>query len=86
MPRFRVTQDYAAAGVGPLEAGTEVELDDELARWVNRDSPGTLAPLEAGPPAPAPEPPPPTAPPADRAPRRPRADRQRKGSPSTRES
>ena len=49
MPRYKVQRAYAAyrdgSRVGPWEADLEVEVDAELAEWVDRDSPGALAPL-----------------------------------------
>lgn len=44
MARWRVTGRYASAGYGPWVEGDEVELDDDQAGFVNRDSPGTLEP------------------------------------------
>ena len=47
MPRYKVQHAYAAyrdgSRVGPWEADLEVEVDAELAEWVERDSPGALA-------------------------------------------
>ena len=47
MPRFTVKHAYSAfrdgARVGPWAAGEEVDVDPELAEWVERDSPGALA-------------------------------------------
>lgn len=53
MPRHHVHQRYQSYrdGVqyGPWPAGQVVDLDDEQAAWVNRDSPGTLSPEHAEP-------------------------------------
>lgn len=53
MPRFTVAHRYASSHngrqFGPWEPGTEVELDEADAAWVERDSPGVFA-------APEPEP------------------------------
>lgn len=40
MPRFEVLQDYRSGSYGPWEKGAKVELDDEEAAWVNRDTGG----------------------------------------------
>lgn len=46
MPRFKVKHAYQAfrdgARIGPWGADEEVEVDAELAEWVDRDSPGAL--------------------------------------------
>lgn len=50
MPRYVVSHVYAAYrdGVhyGPWTPGETVELEAELAEWVNRDSPDTLKPAD----------------------------------------
>jgi hypothetical protein len=38
---FHVEQDYSS-GLGTFEKGQSVELDDDLAEHIERDSPGTL--------------------------------------------
>lgn len=47
MPRYSVQHPYYSRrdGVtyGPWVEGDEPDLDVEVAEWVNRDSPGTLA-------------------------------------------
>jgi hypothetical protein len=47
--KYQVAQRYTASRdgliVGPYAAGDVVDLDDEAAAWVNRDAPGTLAPI-----------------------------------------
>lgn len=48
MPRYAVLQNYGSGTYGPWEMGTQVELDEAEAVWVNRDSPGTLAPVRHG--------------------------------------
>lgn len=49
MSRYRVSHVYAAyrdgQHYGPWTPGEVVELDQELAEWVNRDSPNTLSPV-----------------------------------------
>lgn len=51
----RYTSDYCRAfGIGPIEEGAEVELRDEQAEAINRDSPGTLVPATKAAAAPAP--------------------------------
>lgn len=60
--RYTVQHRYSAYRdgqlFGPWEPDIEVELDDLDAEWVNRDSEGTLKPVDAAPePEPAPEPP-----------------------------
>ena len=48
MPRYLVNHNYRAFSdgktYGPLEAGQTVELVEDDAEWVNRDSPGCLSP------------------------------------------
>lgn len=50
MPRYKVGHAYQAfrdgARVGPWEVDSEVELDAELAEWVERDSPGALVAIK----------------------------------------
>lgn len=50
MAEYKVNQSYRARRdgqeFGPYDAGTTVELDDHDAAWVERDSPGTLTPLD----------------------------------------
>lgn len=48
MPRYAVLQNYGSGTYGPWEIGTQVELDEGEAVWVNRDSPGTLARVKPG--------------------------------------
>lgn len=49
MPRYTVQHRYFAVdngrSVGPFEPGSTVELEEDRAAWVNRDSPGTLEPV-----------------------------------------
>jgi hypothetical protein len=53
MGRYTVGQSYSSwrdgDQYGPWEAGTEIELDDADAAWVERDAPGTLTPVVAQP-------------------------------------
>ena len=53
MPRYTVQHAYRAARdgarVGPWVAGEEVDVDQDLAEWVNRDSPGALADVKPEP-------------------------------------
>ena len=48
MPRYTVQHRYFAIDngqpFGTYEPGTTVDLDEDRAEWINRDSPGTLAP------------------------------------------
>jgi hypothetical protein len=57
MPRYTVNHNYTAyrdgQSYGPWEAGTEVELTEPDAEWVNRDSPTTLTSVRKRQPAPA---------------------------------
>ena len=46
MPLFRVAHNYRSS-LGQFVEGDQVELDDELAAYINRDSPGTLTGSEA---------------------------------------
>lgn len=46
MARFRATQDYRS-GLGDFTAGQEVDLPEDMAAHINRDSPGTLEPVAA---------------------------------------
>jgi SAP domain len=48
VPRYAVLQDYGSGTYGPWERGTQVELDEHEAEWVNRDSQGTLARVKPG--------------------------------------
>lgn len=49
MARYRVSHVYAAyrdgQHYGPWTPGEVVELDQDVAEWVNRDSPGVLSPV-----------------------------------------
>lgn len=45
---WRYASVYKNQPLGPWNAGQEVELDDETAEFVQRDSPGVLSPVEAG--------------------------------------
>ncbi|MGH3834183.1 MAG: hypothetical protein ACRDSF_00545 [Pseudonocardiaceae bacterium] len=49
MRRFRITRSYKAVRdgtqYGPWESGHQVELDDDVAAWIQRDSPGLLMDL-----------------------------------------
>lgn len=60
MNRYTVQHRYTAVRdgrrIGPWEPDTEVELSDHDAEWVNRDSPGTLTPVDPPEPEPEPEP------------------------------
>ena len=51
--RYTVKHNYKSyrdgQQFGPWEAGTEVELDEPDAEWVERDSPGALEPVKAKP-------------------------------------
>lgn len=51
--RYTVQHRYTASRdgqtFGPWDPGTEVELDEPDADWVNRDSEGTLKPVDAAP-------------------------------------
>lgn len=53
MPAYRVNHSYRSSTQGPFEAGAVLELDEAVAEWVNRDSPGCLSVDE---PTPEPEP------------------------------
>jgi len=43
--RYRATRNYASWKLIIIE-GEVMEIDEETAEWVNRDSPGTLVPAE----------------------------------------
>lgn len=45
MGAYRVGHNYRTRDL-LYEEGSVVEVDDELAAWVNRDSEGTLVPVE----------------------------------------
>ena len=49
--RYLVEHDYRAYSdgqwVGPWRAGDVVQIDAGVAAWVNRDSPGTLTPIDS---------------------------------------
>lgn len=57
MPRYTVKHAYAASRdglqFGPWEKGSEVELDQADAEWVERDSPGALVEVQPKPAKPA---------------------------------
>lgn len=63
MTRYVVQHNYSANGPDGIpiafSAGAEVDLDEEVATWVNRDSAGTLAPVGAEPAVPEAAPTPP---------------------------
>lgn len=42
--KYQVQWRYQSDGLGPWDAGDVVELDEETAQFVLRDSPGALAP------------------------------------------
>jgi hypothetical protein len=42
MPRYEILHDYRSGRHGPWEQGAKIELTEEEAEWVNRDSVGTL--------------------------------------------
>jgi hypothetical protein len=50
MAKYKVARVYASSrdGIhyGPYTPGEEVELDQETAEWMNRDSPELLTPVE----------------------------------------
>ncbi len=56
MRRYRVTRAYfsdqGGRRFGPWTAGSEVELSEDEAAWVNRDSPGVATPVSQQAPAP----------------------------------
>lgn len=54
--QYKVQHSYHSVGVqlGPWRAGDVVELEDAVAEWVNRDSPGCLLAASAAPEATAP--------------------------------
>lgn len=54
MGRYRVNHRYQSNTIA-LEAATEVELDDDVAAWLEHDSPGVLAPIDGPEPEPEPE-------------------------------
>lgn len=63
MARYKVLYSYSSRGpghesLGPWTVGAEVELEDAVAEWVNRDSAGTLAPVVAAVEVTSPPPPP----------------------------
>lgn len=48
MPRYEVQHRYKSNDFGPWEQGDQITLDDPNdAAYVNRDSPGTLAEIDA---------------------------------------
>ena len=42
MPAYRVNHNYRSSW-GQLEAGAVVELDQAVAEWLDRDSPGCIS-------------------------------------------
>jgi hypothetical protein len=56
---YKVTRDYRANSNGThlaFSVGGACEVEDRVAEWVNRDSPGTLVPASKAEPEPEPEP------------------------------
>lgn len=47
MPRHRAARDYRS-GLGAFVAGQEVDLPEDFAAHINRDSPGVLEPVAPG--------------------------------------
>lgn len=43
--KYKVRQDYKSGAAGPFDAGTVIDLDEDLAEHIERDSPGTLWPV-----------------------------------------
>lgn len=54
MARYKINHRYQSSVIG-LDEGAVVDLDDTLAEWLERDSPGLLTATEQAE-APAPEP------------------------------
>lgn len=52
--KYTVTRNYCTQTLA-YDEGSTVEVDDEVAAWVNRDSPGTLVPARKSTPEPSPE-------------------------------
>ncbi len=42
MPRYRINHRYNSGDFGPYAEGTEVELTEEEAAWLDHDSPGVV--------------------------------------------
>lgn len=42
MAKYIIQWDYGSGQVGPYLKGDVVEVEDELAEWMDRDSPGVL--------------------------------------------
>lgn len=42
MPRYRIMHRYSSGDFGPYAKGTEVELTEEDAAWLDHDSPGVV--------------------------------------------
>ena len=61
MAKYNVTKHYHSAW-GSLTRGDVVELDDDIAAWLNRDAPGVVALYVLPPVEPPPEPEPVKAP------------------------
>lgn len=40
MPRYQIQHKYSSGDFGPFEKGTEIELTEEDAEWLEHDSPG----------------------------------------------
>lgn len=73
--KYKITHDYTSS-IGSYEKGAEVDLDDELAEFLERDSPGILKPVAEKKKAPAKTEDETTK---ERAPQGPPADRAAKG-------
>jgi hypothetical protein len=46
MAKYIIQWNYGSGQVGPYLKGDVVEVEDELAEWMNRDSPGVLKPVK----------------------------------------
>jgi hypothetical protein len=46
MAKYIIQWNYGSGQVGPYLKGDVVEVEDELAEWMMRDSPGVLKPME----------------------------------------
>lgn len=49
MARYRFNHSYRSGGLGglgPYDKGAEVELEEDVAQYIERDSPGALAALD----------------------------------------
>jgi hypothetical protein len=46
MPKYIFQWDYVCGQIGPYTKGDVIEIEEEMAIWINRDKPGVLEPVK----------------------------------------